>query len=86
MESRLTTTRAGEALIAGSIRFRFRFLGFLGHLGLLGLLCFCCLLVCGLLRFLLVGSFGYDLATTGLSAGTSPVMLAKAPTTTLLAL
>ena len=58
------------------------FLDFLGHLGLLG---FCCLLVRGLLRFFLVGSFGYDLATTGLAAGTSPIVLAYAGATALLA-
>ena len=60
-----------------------RLLGFLGHLCILG---FCCLLVHGLLRFFLVGSFGHGLATTGLAAGALSAVLANACTTTLLAL
>ena len=61
-------------------------LGFLGHLGFLGRLGFCCPLLRGLLRVLLVGRLGVGLATTGRAAVALSVVLAYASPTALLAL
>ena len=67
--------------LAGSPRFRPRLLGFLRRL-----VGFCCLLYRALLRFILIGSFRFGLATTGLAAVASSVVFAYACATTFLAM
>ena len=61
-------------------------LGFPSRLDFLGRLRICCPLLRGLLRVLLVGRLWFGLATTGLAAGASSIVLAYSRTTTLLAL
>ena len=59
---RCTVTAVSESLQAFDLLF-----GFLGQLGFLGLLDFCCPLLRGFLRALLVGCLEFGLCTTGLA-------------------
>ena len=76
-----TVTAVSESLQAFDLLF-----GFLGRLGFLGLLGFCCPLLRGFLRALLVGCLGFDLCTTGLALRALSVVFTYASTATLLAL
>jgi hypothetical protein len=75
-----TITAVSESLQAFNLLF-----GFLGRLDFLGYLCFCCPLLRGFLRALLVGCLGFGLCTTGLALRALSVVFAYTTATTLLA-
>ena len=76
-----TVTAVSESLQAFDLLF-----GILGRLCFLGLLGFCCPLLRGFLRALLVGCLGLGLCTTGLALRALSVVFTYASTATLLAI